>query len=190
MTSTTAQRGVPNKVSALEPPADGWPPAMEALDDRRKRFVLLLFSTEFGHGAQSQAARLAGFGTDKSTAKTMAVIGSQLAAEPRIQAALVEMGRLHLTAAVPLAVKALIRLLQNPKHRDHARAIDAVLSRTYPTQTSHHLKIETNSRITISADQALARIRELAAAVGVDVSGLPPLIDVQPQPKPEEAEAV
>jgi hypothetical protein len=35
----------------------------------------------------------------------------------------------------------------------------------------------------------LARIRELAAAVGVDVSGLPPLIDVQPQPKPEEAEA-
>jgi hypothetical protein len=60
-----ARRGSKNLL-----PVDGpeWGPAMKALNEKQRRFVLALYQVKPGHGAQVRAARLAGYGTPNSSA--------------------------------------------------------------------------------------------------------------------------
>jgi hypothetical protein len=116
-----------------------WPQlgeAMNALPNNRWRnFVEFLLLEKPGHGAQTNAARRAGFGRVNTSPLTMARISTRLMHDPRIQAAIAEESRKMLRAGAPDAVKAVNAGIRNPEHKDHAKFVAMVLDRTDPTES-------------------------------------------------------
>jgi phage terminase small subunit len=139
------RRGEPNKLTMSIEPVDGteWGPAMRALpSDRHRAFVLALYQIKPGYGAHVKAAKMAGFGTSTSSPKSWSVIASNLAHDEKIQAALHEEDQKRIRAVAPRAVQALERLIEDPKHKDHARAIGMTLERVHPSETYHTVRVE------------------------------------------------
>ncbi|MFD0613110.1 hypothetical protein ACFQZO_23520 [Bradyrhizobium sp. GCM10027634] len=138
---------------------------MKALPtDRHRAFVRCLYQVKPGHGAQVKAARMAGWGSPTSNAKTMAAIASRLAHDERVQRALYEEDQKRIRATAPRAIRALAALVEDPKHRDHARGIAMVLDRLHPIETTH--KVTVAHDVTPSAQQTaeiLERISQLSA---------------------------
>lgn len=153
-------------------------PKMRALpSDRHRSFVRALYQVRPGHGAQVKAARLAGFGTETSTPQSMAVIASRLMHDERVLEAIREFGERFIRGASPIALKAAQRLILDPKHKDHARAIGMVLDREFPLQTIHNVKVEHEASASMMATaEVFAKIMELATRARV-----PPMIDVTPE---------
>lgn len=192
------KRGKPRVPAIVLDPVEGteWGPAMAALpSDRHRAFVLGLYQVKRGHGAQVRAAKLAGFGTTASSAKSWSVIASRLAHDERIQAALFEEDQKRIRASAPRAIRALGRLVETPNHRDHCRAIGMVLDRVHPTQTALEINVEHRHRHElVSPEKVLERIRELAASAGVEMPRLPPpatidgtFKDITPMPGEDSA---
>jgi hypothetical protein len=141
-------KGVPNKLdpevaAALVGDDTGteWGPAMKVLSDRHKAFVLALYQIKPGYGAHVKAAKLAGFGTSTSSAKSWSTIAASLAHDERILAALHEEDQKRIRASAPRAVRALQHLVEAPEHRDHCRAIGMVLDRVHPVETRHTVDV-------------------------------------------------
>lgn len=153
-------------------------PKMRALPtDRHRDFVRALFQVRPGHGAQVKAARLAGFGTETSSPQSIATIASRLMHDERVLEAIREFGERFIRGASPIALKAAQRLILDPKHKDHARAIGMVLDREFPLQTVHNVKVEHEVSASMQATaEVYAKIMELAARARV-----PPMIDVTPE---------
>jgi phage terminase small subunit len=172
------RRGRPNN---LELDVDGvtWGPAMAALNERQKKFVIALFQVRPGHGCQVRAAKAAGYGRPSTTPETWAAIASRLAHDEKIQAGIREWGERYIRANAPRALRALTHLIETPSHRDHARGIAMVLDRVHPAKTTHRVAVEHKHRhrVEITTEKALERIRELAARAGLDPLALPPTID-------------
>lgn len=159
--------------------------AMLALaNDRQRQFVIAAIEYPKKIGRWLHAARAAGYGTAKSTNKSLAAIGARLAADDRVAAALVEESRKRLRALAPSAVAALDRMIEDPKHKDHARAVAAVLDRSDPLTTTHRVEVEHQHRMEPwQVAEVRERIAELARRAGV----LPAPIDaefsvVEPEP--------
>jgi hypothetical protein len=115
---------------------------MRALPNARWRaFVEFYLLEKPGHGAPVAAARRAGFGTPNSKPIDMAHIASRLMRDERMIAAIAEEARKVLRSGAPEAAKALLELVRDPKHRDHARGIAMVLARTDPEIQRHDLQI-------------------------------------------------
>jgi hypothetical protein len=107
-------------------------PAVQALPNQRWRdFVYHYVTQPPGHGALTNAARLAGFGKD-STPATLAKLAWKLSHDARMIAAIAEVSRAIIRRAAPEAVNALLALIRDPKHRDHARGIAMIVARTDP----------------------------------------------------------
>jgi phage terminase small subunit len=131
------------EITTLEPldAIDG--PKMRALPTNRHRaFVRALYQVKPGHGANSKAARLAGFGTPNSSNQSIATIASRLAHDERVLEAIAEEDQKRIRASAPRAISALSRLVENPKHKDHARGIAMVLDRVHPAETQHTVKVQ------------------------------------------------
>jgi hypothetical protein len=137
------RQGKPRPVPVLpDVPGVQWGPAMAALpSDKYRAFVLHLYDIPPGWGCNAKAARLAGFGTDTSSPASMAQIGHKLAHDDRVLAAIAEEDKKRIRASAPRALSALQRVVENPDHRDHVRAVSAVLDRTYPVQTQHQMHV-------------------------------------------------
>ena len=122
-----------------------WPQlgeAMNALPNNRWRnFVEFLLLEKPGHGAQTNAARRAGFGRVNTSPLTMARISTRLMHDPRIQAAIAEESRKMLRAGAPDAVKAVNAGIRNPEHKDHAKFVAMVLDRTDPTESRQFVQV-------------------------------------------------
>ena len=117
-------------------------PAMRALPNARWRaFVEFYLLENPGHGAQTNAARRAGFGHARTSPLNMAKIATRLMRDERMQAAIAEEARKLLRGGAPEAVKALQNLIRNPEHKDHARGIQMELNRVYPEITRHDMNI-------------------------------------------------
>jgi phage terminase small subunit len=135
-------------------------PAMKALPSARWRaFVEFYLLEPPGYGAQTRAARRAGFGHANSKPLTMARIATRLLHDDRILAAIAEESRKLLRAGAPEAVKALLGLVRNPDHRDHARGIALVLARTDPEVARHDVNVV--HRIVDPDIEALEELRAL-----------------------------
>lgn len=147
-------------------------PAMLALStDRHRAFVRAMYQVRPGHGAAVRAAKLAGFGTPESSAQSMATIASRLTHDERVQAAFAEQDQLHIRASAPRALRALSHLIEDPRHRDHARALGMVLDRTNPVEMNVKHKHEHDATPAFKETaQVLLRIAELAARFGVAMS--------------------
>ena len=159
------RKGVPNTLDPelAEAIASGdtgaeWGPAMSALSDRHKAFVLALYQIRPGHGAQVKAAKLAGFGTSTSTPGSWNSIATRIAHDERILAALHEEDQKRIRASAPRAIRALQHLIEDPEHKDHARGIGMVLDRVHPLETRH--TVDVVHRIDHDAE-AVAQLRML-----------------------------
>ena len=120
-------------------------PAMKALpNDRQRAFVeYYVLSTKPGYGAQVTAARRAGYGMQ----------------DEQIQAAIIEASRKVLRGMAPGAVRAVHNLINDPAHKDHARALDMVLSRSDPITT--HQVVDVTHRHVDAEQEALEELRAL-----------------------------
>ena len=155
--------------------APQWGPAMAALpSDRWRRFVVAIYDEEAprkGKGLWPWAMERAGF---KSKDSTVAGIGAQrLLHDPRLKKACAEYSRTVPRSLSPVTIKAVRELLENPKSKHHAKAIDAVLNRSDPLpHPSTTINIDNTVRVEMSGDQMYARIRELALKHGLDADAL------------------
>jgi hypothetical protein len=161
--------------------------AMQALpNDRWRNFVIAIFSEEAPRsragkagnpGQLSWAVREVGFGCKSATSQS--VVAQRLINDKRIKAAIAEYSKAALRSISPQAINAVRKLIANPKSKHHAKAIDVVLNRIDPIETTHHVKVEqTYAPPSIEAtEKVLARIKELAAQAGLPQ--LPPPIDAE-----------
>jgi hypothetical protein len=156
--------GIPNKLTEplVAPEGTEWGPAMRALpSDRHRLFVMSMYAVPPGHGAGVKAAKAAHFGTTTTTVQSWSVIAWRLCHDQRIQAALREEDLRRIRVSAPRAVSALERLVENPRHKDHVRAIDLMLSRAHPIEThaviTHQVAVDHNSE----ALQQLKLMKEL-----------------------------
>jgi hypothetical protein len=153
-------------------------PAMKALPtDRHRAFVRALYQVKPGHGSGVKAAKLSGWGQPLSSAASMATIASRLMHDERILAAIFEEDQKRIRASAPRAINALTRLVEDPKHKDHARGIAMVLDRVHPAEQVYKVDHQHMHDVTPSAAntaETLKRIAELCAKF--NVAGPPPLL--------------
>jgi hypothetical protein len=171
-------RGKRRELAPLEPVDAKDGPAMLALPtDRHRAFVRALYVVRPGHGARVKAAKLAGFGSPTSTPQSMATIASRLSHDERVLTAIAEEDQKYIRSSAPRAIGALSRLIENPRHKDHARGIAMVLDRTMPLETIHNVKVEHEASSSMRATaEVFERIMQLAARARV-----PPMIDITPE---------
>jgi hypothetical protein len=116
-------------------------PAVQALPNQRWRdFVYHYVTQPPGHGALTNAARLAGFGKS-STPANLAKIAWQLSHDERMIAAIAEVSRAIVRRCAPEAANALLAMVRDPEHREHARAVGMVLARTDPEVARHDINV-------------------------------------------------
>jgi phage terminase small subunit len=131
------QPGVPNQAPPL-PDGVEWGPAMRALrSDKHRAFVLALYTAP-SHAA---AARVSGFGTDRTSPIGWTVIAAQLCHNEKILAAIAEEDKRRVRVLGPRAIRAAEKLVEDPTHRDHARGISMMLDRTVPVETRHEVVV-------------------------------------------------
>lgn len=170
--------GTPNTLPAhfaeavAATPESDFGPAMRALHPKQQAFVLAMYAVKPGHGAAVRAAKASGYGTSTTDAKSWSSIAARLRSDEKIQAALAEEDQKRIRAAAPRAIRALEHLIETPSHRDHGRALGMVLDRVHPVETTHRVEVEHRHAVAAPED-VIARIREIAARVGVVPFGLP-----------------
>jgi phage terminase small subunit len=153
-------------------------PKMRRLNDRQRLFVRHLVVSERRAGRQVDAARKAGYGTPTSKDHTLRQIAYRLMQDQKVVEAVAEESQKFLRAIVPEAVAALRRLINDPKHREHGRAVLAVVDRFDPIETRHVVDVHKRTQVTVvSTSEALKKINELAARAGLVPSRLPPLLE-------------
>jgi hypothetical protein len=154
-------------------------PKMAALSEKRRALVEALFADDapaMGSGLMSFAAKRAGYGTATSDARSLKTIASRIIHDDAVQDAIREHSHRTLRAIPPEAIRALKKLIADPSHRDHMRAIAAVIDRTDPLQTLHTVKVEDHRPPSVEATQAvLDRIEALMQRAGL--SPTPQIID-------------
>jgi hypothetical protein len=152
-------------------------PAMLALNEKQRRYVCALFHAPKKYGSGVFAVKAAGYGTPTSRRQTLAQLAYQLNTDPKVQAAIAEVSQQHLILLGPDAVRALRKLLDNPAHRDHGRALGIVMDRVSPVQSTAVVKVEHEAAPSMRATaEIFERIMTLAARANV-----PPMIDVTPE---------
>ena len=131
-------------------------PAMKVLNERQREFVRHLVTGKPGYGALTRAYKRAGYGKN-SKAATLSKEAHHMSRDERVIAAIAEESKKVIRVAHPEAVAALLNMIRDPAHRDHARAVMGLLDRVDPVQTKHSIDV---THRTIDPDQeALEEMR-------------------------------
>jgi hypothetical protein len=155
-------------------PEDDLGPAMLALKERQRRFVLELRHGPAGYGSEIRAVRAAGF---RGTEGALRVTASRLMHAPKVQDALREVGFRFIRASAFQAIKNVETIANDLGHHDCLKANLALLDRGgFAIETVHNVKVEHSHHVAVDTEKALARIRELAAKAGIKALP-PPVID-------------
>lgn len=115
-------------------------PAMQELNERQRAFVRFLVTEKPGYGALTRAYRKAGYGKN-SKAATLSKEAHHLSRDLRIIEAIAEESKKVIRVGHPEAVAALFNMIRDPRHRDHARAVAAVLDRCDPAISKHSIDV-------------------------------------------------
>jgi hypothetical protein len=152
-------------------------PAMARLpSDRHRAFVRALYQVPAGIGYGSTAARMSGWGCEDSSPSSMSTIASRLMHDERVLAAVHEEDRKRIRASAPRAIRALSQLIEDPDSRNHVRAVQMIMDRTHPVETSHTVTVEHRASSSMQATaEVFERIMQLAERAKVA-----PMIDVTP----------
>ena len=146
-------------------------PKMAALSEKRRALVVALFDDDApskGDGLLPWAARKAGYGTPNSSTRSLGNIAGRIIHDDAVQDGIKEHSHRVMRAIPPEAIRALKKLIADPSHRDHARAIAMVIDRTDPLQTLHTVKVEDHRPASPeNIAKVLERIDELARRAGL-----------------------
>jgi hypothetical protein len=105
-------------------------PEMRALpNDKWRNFVIHYLTGPAGHGSRARAAELAGLVRDP---KYAARRGYTIYHDPRVIAAIAVESKKYIRSHAPDAAKALMNMIHDPAHKDHARAVSMLLNRVDP----------------------------------------------------------
>jgi hypothetical protein len=143
---------------------------MQALpNDMWRAAAVARFLVKPGQGANTEAYRLAGFGEGKKR-ENHRVTACQIFHDPRMQAALHELGELHLKAGVPDAIAVVQEIMADPKAKggDRLRAAQIYIDRAHPVQTMHNVTVTRTPDMVIVTEKVLEKIRKLSLAAGLD----------------------
>jgi phage terminase small subunit len=158
-------------------------PAMRALNERRRRFVLAL--AENPDWPYGRAAKAAGYGTGMSNDNTLRVIGRRLAQEEQVIEALREetSKRFRVRGAI-VTMRGMFAIAQDRTHKDHFRALEWLGNRAgFHEMSEHKITVERTDR---TGTAMIERIKYLAEQLGIDpaqllgangMSALPKLIE-------------
>ena len=137
------------------PPDDQLGPAMLALNQNQRRFVLELATGPSGYGSEVRATRAAGYtGTDAS----LWVTAHRTLHNPKVQNALREVGIKQIRASAFAAIRQTQRIANDIEHRDCLKACITLMDRggfaveTHNTVTVEHKSLD---------DQALEALRTM-----------------------------
>lgn len=145
---------------------DDWGPAMRALTDKQRGYVLAMAADPFGN--PTRWAKAAGY-SDKSQAAK--VTAHYLAHNPKVEAAVQEFARSSLHTLGPmLATAGMLRIARNPNHPKHMRALETIANRVGLHETTEQrMSVHHTDRTGVAM---LERIKELAVVLGVDPARL------------------
>src|ERR1700722_6385664 len=137
------------KINTIDPPQ--WGPNMLALpNDRWRNFVMALFDSEApakGDGLLLYAARVVGLGTPTSSAKSLGVMAGRICHDERTQKAIAEYSIAAVRGGLaPDVVRGIRNVVNDPRHRDHAKILSLVYSRIDPEQTLQQSRWRTPAR--------------------------------------------
>ena len=131
-------------------------PAMRKLPNDKWRMFARAYATgKPGLGAATNACRAAGF--SKNRPDIARKYAWQLVRDPRMIAAIEEEARNVIRLGAPEAARALLNLVRNEGHKDHARGIGMLLDRVYPVMTVAN--VEVTHKIASPDDEALEELR-------------------------------
>ena len=151
-------------------------PCMAALTELERNLVRAFF--DHPNYTQAQLAEVAGY--QKGTAPNqLSVAGARAFGRERVIAAMQEEGSKRLRSGGALAVSALMDMVRNPQHKDHAKAVQMALDRTGFHAMSEHKVIVDDKRPQTKAE-LIAAITRLAAERGLDTTATMKLIGRDP----------
>jgi hypothetical protein len=174
MTANGTKRRRRRKYSAaplvVAPATEDCGPAMAALTEKQRRFVLELRHGPCGYGSEIRACRAAGYGTPTSSDASLRVIAHQVLHHPKVQDALREVGHKIIRAEAFQSIKNTTAIANDLKHRDCLKANLALLDRGgFAPETFHHVTVERSpATLVIATEQILERIRALTAKLGLE----------------------
>ena len=125
-------------------------------------------------GGNTAACRIAGFGNAEGTTRpnSLKVTAFKIFYDPRMLAAMRELGEQFLRGGVPDAIAVVHEIMGDKKHKDRLKAAQVIINYAHPTQTAHHVTVEhVDDRRMV--DFAL----KLAAEMGVEAGKLVGRID-------------
>jgi hypothetical protein len=142
---------------------DNWTelgPAMRVLTERQRAFVHAYLTEKPGYGALTRAYRRAGYRNPGGVARTLSKTAHSLSRHPKIVAAINEEAKKIIRGVGHAeAVAAIMNMIRDPSHRDHARAVDMILARADPAISKQSIDVVHR---TIDPDQEA--LEELRAA--------------------------
>ncbi len=152
-------------------------PAMAALNERQRLFVIALF--ELGpKGNATEAAIRAGY-TDNGT-NYICVQASRLMASPKVQEAIREEAATQVGAALPYAQRGMMQILRDPAHQDHAKMIKHVQALGGLNPTQKHEVVHKTDAASLRAD-LMAAIEHLRAVGGHTIDVTPAKVAITDQ---------
>jgi hypothetical protein len=149
-------------------------PAMRALTEKQRRFVLAMASDPFGNAASW--ARAAGYSDTKEGAK---VRGHHLIHDPRVEEAVREYATSSLGTLGPmLAASGMLRIAKNPRHPKHLRALELIANRVgMHEKTEHKVTVDHGDRSPEGIERRIANALTRLEKLG-RLPALPPVVEV------------
>jgi hypothetical protein len=155
---------------ATAPATEDCGPAMAALTEKQRRFVMELRYGPAGYGSEVRAARAAGYGNSRSTDNSMKVTAHQTLHNPKVQNALHEIGGKVIRAEAFQSIKNTVTIANDLTHRDCLKANIALMDRGgFAVETHHTVTVERSpATIALATEQILQRIALLTAKLGLE----------------------
>jgi hypothetical protein len=149
---------------ARVPPESELGQKMLALTSKQRAFVLELRHGPAGYGSEIRAARAAGYrGNDAS----MKVTAHNVLHNPKVQAALVEVGGKIIRAQAFQSIRNTMEIANNLEHRDCLKANLALMDRGGFAVETHHTVTVERPQMLIVTEHVLERIRALTEKLGL-----------------------
>jgi hypothetical protein len=137
-------------------------PAMRALTPMQRRFVLELRHGPSGYGSEIRALKAAGYGKPNSTENTLYVMANHVLHNPKVQAALGELGGKIIRAEAFVSIGNVSKIAKDLTHKDCLKANLALMDRGgFAPETFHHVTVEHKMDYTKQALEELATFRRL-----------------------------
>jgi hypothetical protein len=136
--------------------------AMRQLNELQRNFVRHLVTGKPGHGALTRAARAAGYGKN-SKGSTLSKHAHDLSRNPKAIGAIAEEAKKVVRGVGHAeAVSAIMNMLRDPTHRDHARAVEMIMSRADVVVSKQSIDVthrhENPDRVALEELQALRQL--------------------------------